>query len=195
MTIYALVLDDAEVTRMAFDAPPPAIAENKGVWYPLGPTDPQPDPTQFVVTGTSGNITEGAWCPSWETRPLTAAEMAAGLAQAQAAQIGALRSNCDTEIVQGFTSSALGSAYTYPSAGTDQANLQQTAMAASGGLLMCEDSKGDWVLVAHTQAQGQQVLADFVAFRDKQRQALATLTGDVNSAGAVAAVQAVVWSS
>lgn len=115
------------------------------------------------------------------------------LAEAQTAQTTVLMGACSAAITGGFSAAALGGAYTYPSAATDQANLAQTAAAASGGLLMCESAAGVWALVAHTQAQAQAVLADFVAFRDKQRQQLATLTNTVNSATTVAAVQAVAW--
>ncbi len=115
------------------------------------------------------------------------------LAQAQAAQMAVLTAACDAAITGGFSASALGGAYSYPAAATDQANMVQTAAAAGGGLLMCESAANVWALAAHSQAQAATVLAAFVSWRDKQRQQLATLTAQVAAAATVAAVQAVVW--
>lgn len=59
--------------------------------------------------------------------PPTAAEL---LAAAQSSQLAALSSACAAAIVAGFTSSALGVPYTYPSKATDQANLSASVIAA-----------------------------------------------------------------
>ena len=115
------------------------------------------------------------------------------LAELQAAATTTLTAACDAAITGGFSAAALGGAYTYPSAATDQANLAQTAAAAGGGLLMCESAAGVWALVAHSQAQAQAVLAAFIAWRDKQRQQLATLIASVEAATTPAAVAAVLW--
>src|SRR5271156_5549939 len=53
------------------------------------------------------------------------------LAQAQTTQTALLNSACQTAITSGFTSSALGSTYTYPSQITDQLNLNSCASAAN----------------------------------------------------------------
>ncbi len=115
------------------------------------------------------------------------------LAQAQASQTVILKTACDAAITGGFSAAALGAAYTYPSAATDQANLAQTAAAAGGGMLMCESAANVWSLVAHTQTQAQTVLAAFIAWRDKQRQQLATLIAEVAAAATPALVAAIVW--
>lgn len=113
------------------------------------------------------------------------------LAQAQAAQIAQLTADCAAQIVAGFTSSALGSAYAYPSQSIDQQNMVQTAASSAGGSLMCAKA-GTWALTAHTQAQAQQVLKDFIAARDTPREKLQTLIGEVNTA-TIATVSTIVW--
>lgn len=118
---------------------------------------------------------------------------AVGLAQAQTTQSNALKTACTAAITGGFTSSALGSVNTYPSDITSQSNLAQTAACAAGGSLWCENSANVWAFTAHTQAQAQQVMADFVAWRDKQQAQLASLTAEVTSAATIAAVQTIVW--
>src|ERR1700758_1865854 len=53
------------------------------------------------------------------------------LAQAQTTQTALLNTACQNSIVSGFTSSALGAPYTYPSQVTDQLNLNSCASAAN----------------------------------------------------------------
>ncbi len=143
------------------------------------------DPTQaaLIEAAVSGAWVEvtGAWPP------------APTLVQAQASQTATLMAACDAAITGGFSSTALGAAYTYPSAATDQANLAQTAAATGGGMLMCESAANVWALVAHTQAEAQTVLAAFIAWRDKQRQQLAALIAEVTAATTTAAVATIVW--
>jgi hypothetical protein len=115
--------------------------------------------------------------------------------QAQTAQISVLSAACQAAITAGFSSSALGTAHTYPSDTISQANLQQAASSPSGGLLWCMDSGGVWAFVAHTQAQAQQALVDFIARRNALQQQLATLTTAVNKAAMVSAVQAIIWTA
>ena len=114
------------------------------------------------------------------------------VAQAQAAQIALLRAACHSAITGGFTSSALGSAYNYPSDPTSQSNLDTVAGSPSGGSLWCE-SGGVWAMKPHTQSQAQAVLASFVAWLNACQTQLATLTGEVNAATTVSAVQAIAW--
>lgn len=122
------------------------------------------------------------------------------LAQAQAAQAGALRAACGAAIVGGFTSSALGSAHTYPSQITDQINLMgasQAASAAPTGWTIdywCADGTGAWSYASHTADQIKQVFADGVIVRVGLSAKLATLSAQVGAATTVAAVQAVVWA-
>ena len=116
------------------------------------------------------------------------------LEQAQNDQTATLYAACQSAISGGFSSSALGSAYSYPSASTDQTNQQAVAASASGGLLYCAGSAGAWALVQHTQAQAQQVVSDFVKWLNACQQQLVSLTTQVNAPDAtVASAQAVVW--
>ena len=116
------------------------------------------------------------------------------LAQAQTAQITLLRSSCQSAITGGFTSSALGSAYSYPSDPTSQSNLNTIAGSPSGGSLWCE-AGGVWAMKPHTQAQAQAVLASFVAWLNSCQTQLATLTGEVQGDTTVSAVQAIMWTA
>ena len=128
----------------------------------------------------------------------TAAQL---LAQAQATQSSALSAACASAIVAGFTSSALGSAHTYPSQPNDQTNLIGAVTASqSPGLpatwacnFWCADSTGAWAFRSHTDAQIQQVLADAVSAREAFSAKLAGLVAQVDAATTVAAAQNVVW--
>lgn len=115
------------------------------------------------------------------------------LATARTNKIAALTTACAAAITAGFQSSALGSAYTYPSTLTDQSNQQSAASNPSGGSLWCESAGGTWALVAHTQAQAQAVLESFVAQLNSCQEKLATLTTQVNAATTAAAAQAIAW--
>ena len=118
---------------------------------------------------------------------------APNLATAQALQCHALSSACAAQIISGFASSALGAAHTYASGDIDQQNIVQSAQSTKGGLLSCTDSTGAWSREAHTQAQAQQVLEDFVTARDAARTKLSGLQTQIVAATTVAAVQAISW--
>lgn len=120
---------------------------------------------------------------------------AVDLSAVRTAQIATLSAACQAAITSGFTSTALGSSYTYPSAATDQANLVQVATNSAGGFLWCKSSAGVWAYVVHTQAQAQQVLAAFIAWRSAQQQELVTLTAEVNAATTEAAIEAITWTN
>ncbi|CAB4132101.1 hypothetical protein UFOVP138_44 [uncultured Caudovirales phage] len=88
------------------------------------------------------------------------------LAQAQSAQLDIVSNNASAAIVGGINSSALGSAYTYPSTPTDQMNLTANVVASlmpsgqvAGWLTpqMCRNQSGVWGYQMHTAAQIQQV--------------------------------------
>jgi hypothetical protein len=122
------------------------------------------------------------------------------LAAAQAAQIASIRAACQAAIVDGFTSSALGSAYTYPSTTTDQNNLFNAATVAAGQstawktwMWCATGSPLEWDLIAHTATQVQQVNADFLAAREAVQKKYANLLAQIKSATTVAAVQALTW--
>ncbi len=147
------------------------------------------------------NLSAGAWstpsgargtCPTTLTPYTGPWPIPPTLAEVQTAQIALLRSACQSAITGGFTSSALGSAYSYPSDPLSQANMNTIAGSPSGGSLWCE-SGGVWTLKAHTQAQAQAVLAAFVAWLNACQSQLATLTGEVNAATTVSGVQAIIW--
>lgn len=121
------------------------------------------------------------------------------LAQAQVAQLATLTQDCQNAIMAGFTSSALGTAYSYPSALQDQTNQNTVAQSPSGGLLWCETG-GTWSMNAHTQAQAQEVVASFANWLNtcqQQRVALAEQVTAItpSTPNAVAAVQAIAWTN
>jgi hypothetical protein len=123
------------------------------------------------------------------------------LAAAQAAKIAELSAACKASIVSGFTSSALGAAYTYPAKDTDQQNLASSvidsllANGAAGWVtpFWCADASGDWEFRAHTAAQiqkvGQDAKAAVLAAMAKNQ----TLAGQVAAAATVDAVNAIAW--
>lgn len=79
---------------------------------------PAPSINSNYMNLTSGPpaLSNGVWVTTWVQNPIP-------LAQAQAAQAAVLNSACASQIVAGFTCSALGAVYTYPSSLVDQQNL------------------------------------------------------------------------
>ena len=128
----------------------------------------------------------------------TAAQL---LAQTQAAQISIITQACAAAITSGFTSSALGSAHTYPSGLTDQANLTANVLSSLlPGLpstwttpQLCQDASGVWAYVAHTAAQIKQVGGDGKAAILASLTKKANLQAEIEAATTIAAVQAIVW--
>ncbi|WP_232464353.1 hypothetical protein [Burkholderia ubonensis] len=116
------------------------------------------------------------------------------LATAQAAQIAMLTQACSSAITSGFSSSALGSAYTYPSTLTDQTNQSTVANCSSGGVLWCATG-GAWSFKQHTQAQAQTVIENFTMWLNKCQQQLVTLKSQVSAAETIAVVQAIMWTN
>lgn len=104
-----------------------------------------------------------------------------------------LSSACQRQIVSGFSSSALGAANTYASALLDQQNLIQAAQNSNGGLLIV-NTTNSWQLVRHTQEEAQQVLADFIIFKDNNRSKLSTYISKVDAATRINDVQSIVWN-
>lgn len=123
------------------------------------------------------------------------------LAEAQAAQILVLKNACINAITSGYSSTALGSTYTYPSALTDQLNMAASVIAsqlpglASGWttVFWCSDTAGAWAMRPHTAAQIQQAGSDGKAWVTAQQVKLASLTSQIAAATTVAAVQAIIW--
>ncbi|MEW9585523.1 hypothetical protein [Paraburkholderia sp. DGU8] len=124
------------------------------------------------------------------------------LDDAKASQTAIVSQACQDAIVAGFSSSALGSAHTYPAKSTDQQNLNASVVASIlPGVaadwttpFWCADGSGTWAYVMHTAAQIQQVGQDgkaaILACLTKNQQ----LASEIDAATTVEAVQAIQWS-
>jgi hypothetical protein len=131
--------------------------------------------------------------------PPSAAEL---LAAAQVAKFAELSAACKASIVAGFTSNALGAAYTYPAKDTDQQNLASSvidsllANGAAGWVtpFWCADASGDWEFRAHTAAQIQKVGQDGKAAVLAAMAKNQALAGQVAAASTVDAVNAIAWA-
>lgn len=165
-----------------------AIPSGEGVivaeWYPC-----------------SGGVAEG-WNFDGNTfTPPIPAAAATTLTQAQAAQQNLVSFGCSETIVGGFTSSALGAVYNYPSKPNDQSNLAASVLASilpgvSSGWttpFWCADSTGAWAFRPHTAAQIQQVGQDAKTFVIAQQNKLASLIQSIAAAASVAAVETISW--
>ena len=149
---------------------------------------------QTWIANQSSYVLDGSTPPNLIASP-------ANIPQLQAQKNQSLSSACSAAIMGGFASSALGSAHTYPSGGTDQANLATAAIAAVANasaagwttLLWCETG-GAWAMVSHTAAQVQQVAADWITFRTAKQQELIALKAGVTAASTAAAIQAFAWT-
>lgn len=125
------------------------------------------------------------------------------LAAAQTTQTDTLTQACAVACVSGFTSDALGSTYTYPSAETDQLNLQARVLSsllnASDSswttTFWCTDSAGTEAYVTHTAAQIQSVGMTGETTINGYLTKKATLVAQVTAATTVADVQAITWDS
>lgn len=126
---------------------------------------------------------------------------ASTLAGAKAAKIAELSDACKAQIVAGFTSSALGAAYSYPAKDTDQQNLASSVIdsllsnGAAGWVtpFWCSDVSGDWEFRMHTAAQIQKVGQDAKAAVLTAMAKNQALVGQVAAASTVAAVNAITW--
>lgn len=137
-----------------------------------------------------------------EQGSLTPAQL---LADAQASRIAILSTACAAQIYAGFSSAALGTAYTYPAKDKDQTNLiaSVTASLVPNPIgwttdFWCADSAGLWALRPHTAAQIQKVGLDGKAAIEaaiKRNATLATqvMAVKVTDVNAIATVQAIVW--
>ena len=163
--------------------------QNAGKTYGYDGSDPKQEVLIQSALSDGWPEVTGNWPPS------------PTLAQAQDNQVQILSSACASAIVAGFSSSALGSAHTYPSQPNDQSNLIGAAtVSQTPGLpstwtcnFWCADSTGAWALRPHTAAQTQQVLAAGLAAREALSAKLAGLVAQVDDATTVASVQAIVW--
>ena len=123
------------------------------------------------------------------------------LAAVSSAQLTSLNKACEAQILAGFSSTALGAAYTYPSNTTDQLNLSGTIQRSMlPGVLAtdlfpftCADAAGVWAFRPHTPAQIQQVGKDAYAAILAARVKNKTLQDQVAAATSITQVQGVIW--
>lgn len=119
--------------------------------------------------------------------------LSADINAVRATQSRVLSFACQQQIVSGFSSSALDAENTYASALLDQQNLIQAAQNANGGLLIV-NTKNVCQLIRHTQAEAQQVLADFIIFKDNNRSKLSTYISKIDAATSINNIQSIVWN-
>lgn len=137
-----------------------------------------------------------------EAQALAILNPAPTLAQAQAAQIGLISAACGAAMIAGLSSSALGSAHSYPTKQNDQLNLSSSVLASlmpnnpTGWTtqLWCADVNSNWAFVAHSASQVQQVGQDIKALITAMIVKNTTLAGQVIAATTVSAVQLIAWS-
>ena len=123
------------------------------------------------------------------------------LAEVQKRKVASLRAACGAAITGGFGSTALGTAHTYPSGMTDQANLIGSVTAsllpglAAGWTtpFWCADAGGAWAFLPHTAAQIQQVGADGKAMVVAAQARLGALVAAVSAATTADQVAAITW--
>jgi hypothetical protein len=158
----------------------------------------QPDPTKLTVTGSTIQFANGTATQVLTTEPVPGPT----LAEAQTAQVSILTAACNTAIVGGYTSSALGAVHSYPNNPIDQINMLSALSESMQANLAvgwttafwCADSSGTWAMQPHIGVQIQQAAADMKAWVDACRIKLASRTAAVQGAATVAAVQAVSWA-
>lgn len=150
---------------------------------------------QTCISTPGYKVVSGALAPP----PVpTAAQL---LAQARAAQIASVTSACQTAILAGFASLALGAAHTYPAQITDQQNLSASVLASLLPALptgwttpfWCADASGNWSYASHTADQIQQVGRDGKAAIIAAIQKKAAIVAQINAATTIATVQAITW--
>lgn len=128
----------------------------------------------------------------------TAADL---LAQAKQVQSASIAASCAVAIVAGFTSTALGKPYLYPSKQTDQSNLSANVMSSllPGNAKdwttpqMCCDASGEWAARSHGAAQIQQVGVDGKAAIQACLTKKRGLQDAIEAATDVSAVEAIRW--
>jgi hypothetical protein len=158
--------------------------------------------TQTVARNGVTQDAGGNWVTAWTVTDMSAGQVAAALAAAKASQTAVVSAACQSAIVAGFSSSALGTAHTYPAKPTDQQNLNASVVASIlPGVaadwttpFWCADGSGAWAYVMHTAAQIQQVGQDgkaaILACLTKNQQ----LAMQIDAATTVEAVKAITWS-
>ena len=141
--------------------------------------------------------------PGWTYTGGTFAPPIPSLDDARTLVLAELEAGCAATILEGFVSSALGAAYSYPSKASDQSNLQASVLASLfPGLaeawttpFWCQDAAGNWAYRPHTAAQIQRVGIDgkdainaCIAHKIQLEQQLA-------KAETLAEVEAITWTA
>lgn len=125
------------------------------------------------------------------------------LEDAKAQRLVLIEAACANAITEGFTSSALGAAYLYPSKASDQSNLQASVLASLfPGLaedwttpFWCQAADGSWAYRPHTAAQIQRAGTDG---KDAINACIARkilLEQQVHEATTHPEVEAVIWTT
>lgn len=123
----------------------------------------------------------------------------ADLSAIKSERIAGLKASLQSAIVAGIESDALGIPHAYPTALTDQANLNglvtETLLpgAAAEFKFWCADSAGNWLRRVHTAEQIRQVGIDVATHIKAQQSHYEALLISVENAEDVDAVAAVVW--
>jgi hypothetical protein len=143
---------------------------------------------------------QGQWCVQNGVLTSIVKTLAQQLVTAQQDQTGILGDACAAAIMAGFSSSALGSAFSYPLDLTSQSNLQAAVMrmgmpnAPATVNFMCADSTGVWARRAHTPEQITQVALDGMTYVEAVLAKKDVLVAQVVAATSAPVAQAVVWA-
>jgi len=120
------------------------------------------------------------------------------LSRERSLSVSKVSSACRLAIVGGFHSSALGAPHLYPSALTDQANLNASAFAATlkpDRVAACwyADAQGTWAPRSHTAEQVKQLYLDWIAVREKHQARSQQLQERIAKAKTAKAIQEIAW--
>lgn len=119
--------------------------------------------------------------------------------RARAAKYTVLTNAAQASITGNFSSSALGSPYTYPSLSTDQSNLHTGVLSCpddSTGWtwnLWCTEDGETWALVGHTFAQLKTALRDYATGLQIFQEHWATVITNLETATDLDSIALVVW--
>jgi len=142
--------------------------------------------------------------PRWVTEGLLLSDsepyQSVTLEQIKAAKLAEISAACAAEIVGGFSSSALGALYAYPSQVTDQSNLMAAVLSSLSAPaegwetpVWCTDAQGVGAYRQHTAAQVQAVGNDSLTARNAALAKKAELEARISQAVIVEQVQAASW--
>ncbi|PLY08407.1 MAG: hypothetical protein C0625_02130 [Arcobacter sp.] len=112
-------------------------------------------------------------------------------------KLSTINTSCETAIVSGFASSALGIEHFYQSDRDDQINLMGLVTAGSDDLLKCglknDDETITWEWKPHTKEQLKAVFDDGAAYKKEQLIKSATLKAQISAATTVEELDLIVW--